>query len=91
MKDYTSKISQARADLIVNYLIDHEYPVECVEGALVDDYLVDVGENNLRLGNVKIRKYLIIIGEYLNEWSSALKLILTDDEEVFENYCNLLL
>lgn len=27
----------------------------------------------------------------LNEWSSALKLILTDDREMFEDYCNLLL
>lgn len=91
MKDYTSQISQAQADKIINYFIDNDYSVEVAEGTLTDNYLVNVGTNNLKLGHVKIRKYIVIIGKYLNEWSSTLDLILTDNEKTFRDFCELLL
>ena len=38
-----------------------------------------------RGGRVKLRKYLMIIQNVKNEWSSDLALILTDDKEEYEN------
>jgi len=86
MKDYRTKISSQQANSITSYFIENDYDVVCAEGSLIDNYLIKVGENNLKLGKVKLRKYIIIIGKYLNEWSSTLEMILTDNEEMFESF-----
>lgn len=52
--------------------------IETIEGGLLDNYLVDF--SGLRYGRVR-RKYMIIVSEYRNEWSSAMVAVLTDDEE----------
>lgn len=35
-----------------------------------------------------MRKYMMIVERYVNEWTSALELILTDSAEKFENTFN---
>lgn len=86
MKDYRTEISSGTADNIVNYFVQNGFDVVCKEGALLDNYCINVGENVLRIGKVKVRKYLIIVEKYMNEWSSSLEMILTDNIETYEQY-----
>lgn len=86
MKDYRTEISSGCANNVVNYFIENGFNVECREGALLDNYCIEVGENKLKIGKVKVRNYLIIVEKYLNEWSSSLEMILTDNKETYDRY-----
>ena len=55
--------------------------IEIYEGSLRDNYI-----NNITLGRVKPRKYIIIKEQYLNEWTSYHKILLTDSENVVDKY-----
>lgn len=89
MRDYVVQIGQSQVDAIVTYFCDNEYSIECKEGTLIDNYFVPVGANALKLGRVKLRKYLFILEKYINEWSSEYVLILTDSEKNYNKYINL--
>lgn len=86
MKDYRTEISSGCANNVVNYFIENGFNVEYKEGVLLDNYCIEVGENKLKFGKVKVRKYIIIVEKYLNEWSSSLEMILTDKKETYEQY-----
>ena len=88
MKDYTAVIDLKGAENIANYFLDNGYNVEVSEGCMLDSYFIEVGENNLKIGRAKVRKYLMIIDEYVNEWTSRLKLIMTDDYNKFSEVRN---
>lgn len=90
MKDYRIEISSNSANNIVKYFEFHGFNVECKEGVLLDNYCIEVGENNLKIGKVKVRKYIIIIEKYINEWSSSLEMILTDSKEIYERFWNII-
>lgn len=60
--------------------------IETIEGGLLDNYLIDFG--GLRYGRVR-RKYMIIVSEYRNEWSSAMVAVLTDDEDKANKFIDL--
>lgn len=62
------------------------YLIETIEGGLLDNYLIDF--SGLRYGRVR-RKYMIIVSEYRNEWSSAMVAVLTDDEEKANKFIDL--
>ena len=62
------------------------YLIETIEGGLLDNYLVDF--SGLRYGRVR-RKYMIVVSEYRNEWSSAMVAVLTDDEEKANKFIDL--
>jgi hypothetical protein len=90
MIDYKCEVSLKVADKIYSQLTQAGYDVEVFEG-LLDSYFCEIGENAKfrftlkRGGRVKLRKYLMIIQNVKNEWSSDLTLILTDDKEEYEN------
>lgn len=86
MKNYTTEISQRTADNISNYLAINEYNIEFIEGDLMDGFICKIGANNLKLSNIKMRKFIIVVEKYINEWTSALQMILTDDEDLFNQY-----
>lgn len=83
MKDVRMTISLKSCDNIVQALQERNYDVECVEGSLLDNYFCEIGENTLKVGRWKLRKYMIILERYVNEWTSTLELILTDSEETY--------
>lgn len=89
--DYKCKVSLEVADRICSQLTQAGYNVKVSEGVLLDSYFCEIGENPKlkftlkRGGRVKLRKYLMIIQNVKNEWSSDLTLILTDDKEEYEN------
>ena len=88
MKDYKTNVSSQNADSIASYFTENGYNVETIEGCLMDSYLIEVGENTLKMGKVKVRKYIILVEKCLNEWSSTIEMILTDSEDTYNNYYN---
>ena len=88
MKDVKIRISTEICDNIVNALQEREYDVECIPGGLLDNYFCEVGESNLKLSRWKLRKYLIVLERFVNEWTSELELILTDNAETYYNSYN---
>ena len=89
MKDVKMMIPYKQAENIVNSLIKMGYDVEILEGSLKDNYFCEVGENNLKLGRKKLRKYLTITEKYINEWSSGLEMLLTDSQETYYDMLNM--
>ena len=81
MKDYRMIISSGTVENICTALADSLD--ECFEGCLQDSYFFDVGNNNLKLGRAKLRKYVMILVKPLNEWSSATELYITDSEKKY--------
>ena len=75
-------------DNIVKALQEREYDVECVTGGTLDNYFCEVGKSNLKLSRWKLRKYLIVLERFVNEWTSTLELILTDNAETYYNLYN---
>lgn len=88
MKDVRMQISMHQADIIINGLMSRGYDVEEIPGGLLDNYFCEIGNNTLKLGRYKMRKYMMIVERYVNEWTSALELILTDSVEKFESTFN---
>ena len=81
MKDYRTIISSGTVENICDALADSLD--ECFEGCLQDNYFFGVGNNNLKLGRVKLRKYVMILEKRLNEWSSVSELYMTDSEKKY--------
>lgn len=88
MKDVRMRITMETCDNIVNTLQERNYDVECIPGGTLDNYFCEVGESNLKLSRWKLRKYLIVLERFVNTWTSALELILTDNEETYYNLYN---
>ena len=88
MKDVRMRITMENCNNIVNALQERNYDVECVPGGLLDNYFCEVWESNLKLYRWKLRKYLIVLEHFVNEWSSELELILTDNAETYYNLYN---
>lgn len=88
MKDVRMRITMEKCNNIVNALQERNYDVECVPGGTLDNYFCEVGKSNLKLSRWKLRKYLIVLECFVNEWTSALELILTDNAETYYNLYN---
>ena len=88
MKDVRMRITMENCNNIVNALQERNYDVECVPGGTLDNYFCEVGESNLKLSRWKLRKYLIVLERFVNEWASTLELILTDNAETYYNLYN---
>ena len=88
MKDVRMRITMENCNNIVNALQERNYDVECVPGGLLDNYFFFLFESNLKLSRWKLRKYLIVLERFVNEWTSTLELILTDNAETYYNLYN---
>lgn len=88
MKDVRMRITMETCDTIVKALQERNYDVECIPGGTLDNYFCEVGESNLKLSRLKLRKYLIVFECFVNEWTSELELILTDNAETYYNLYN---
>lgn len=81
MKDYRTIIDNDTVEMFCTTLYD--CLVDSFEGCLFDNYFFDIGNNNMRWGRVKLRKYVMILEKYLNEWSSCYELYMTDSEKKY--------
>ena len=62
------------------------YPEYAFEGVLLDSVFYDLGENpGFKIGRYKARRFLMINDYYVNQWSSGLRLTLTDSEKEYIN------
>ena len=88
MKDYRTIIDNDTVEMFCTTLND--YLEDSFEGCMLDNYFFDIGNNNMRWGRVKPRKYVMILEKGLNEWSSVNELYMTDSEkkyrELFDMY-----
>lgn len=93
MKDYEISVTN---DGINKLLFGDKYTfdIDVIQGGLNDNYFIDDWNLGLKLSRgraVKPRKHLMVLENYLNEWSSDLTLILTDnDKKYFETKRNYL-
>ena len=65
----------------VNELLTSDCLVECIEGCLLDNYLFQLDQE----------KYLIVVEEYRNCWSSANVALLTTDTSKINKFIELAL
>ena len=72
-------ISLDTCDKIIASMNDLNFEVLCIEGTLLDNYLIET-DRTIRLFNYKPRKYIIINALYRNEYASDLELVMTDCE-----------
>lgn len=81
MKDYRMIIDNDTVENICKALDD--CLVDTFEGCMLDNYFFNIGNNNMRWGRVKLRKYVMILEKSLDEWSSVNELCMTDSEKKY--------
>lgn len=64
-------INLKTCDEIVGFAVNNHFELEEYQGTLVDGYIIHA-DKKMRLGT-KTANYIVIVPEFLNEWSSALK------------------
>lgn len=77
--DIIKYIDLKTCDKIVDMANGQGLEVAQFEGCLLDDYII-YNNDALKVGRA-VRKYMIIQSCYINEWSSGLKLLLTDSDK----------
>lgn len=85
MKDYKKSIRLIDQESILSSLTKYEAcELEFREGILNDAYLFDTKdfkERGFKLGQAKMRAYLVLGYEHKNCWQDTLYMLLTDSEE----------
>ena len=84
-KNYTTTISYEAAQRFIKLASELDLDYETYEGCLLDNHVIRNAEQ-IKFGRVKPRKYILIKEKYVNEWSSALELTMTDDEEIINEF-----
>lgn len=82
-RDHTMYINNY--DEIIEFAINAGCDVFTVPGTLLDHTLIYAGKS-ITLGKLKPRNYIIFTPEYLNEWSSTMRVTLTDKEEEYDSF-----
>lgn len=66
---------------VINKANELDLRVEMIEGSLLDNYLI-LNNGKISLGkSKKPYKYIVILEKYLNEWSSEMILITTNNKK----------
>lgn len=84
-KDYVVNIDMELADNFIELASELGLDCETYEGCLLDNHVIR-GAEQIKLGRVKPRKFIMIKEKYLNEWSSTLELTMTDNEEIINEF-----
>lgn len=80
------EISSEVQEKIISMAVNDGVDVRQVAGCLQDNVMFE-NETGIRIGNrMKARKYIIMVEEYVNEWSSAINLIMTDSIQLYQQY-----
>lgn len=79
-KDLSQIIDLEACEEIIALAYKKDYEIEQFEGCLLDNYLIS-DNTTISINRAKPRKFIAILEEYVNEWTSQLKLIQTDNEE----------
>lgn len=84
-KDYVTNIEMVVADKFIELASELGLYCETYEGCLLDNHVIR-GAEQIKLGRVKPRKFIMIKEKYLKEWSSTLELTMTDNEEIINEF-----
>lgn len=90
MKDLKYAVESDTINKLLQSCYEHDIEVEEFQGVLNDSYIIhndglfSVKNKNSR--SPKGRKFILVIPEYRNEWSNALFILCTDNEELVNNY-----
>lgn len=86
MKDYRldNVLPQSVNQLLFDDLADR-VEITVINGGVQDNYFCDNFNTPLKVGGraVKARKYLMVLEQFQNTWSSSLDLILTDNAKYY--------
>lgn len=85
MKDYVAIVTQGTVDSLCEVAIKAEIDIDFYEGVLIDNYIFN-DTSNIRMGNIKPRKYIIIREKYVSSQSSAYEMIMTDSEKTRDEW-----
>ena len=95
-KDVEFEISYEKAEKLYSDFLKwsgNKFAGVMFEGVLLDEYAVVMKDNqnwkiNLSKGHpILARKYVYIKEQCVNEWSSKLVLVLTDNKNKFKEFC----
>ena len=84
-RDYVVDVSLEFANHLVSFAQDMNCVIEEFEGCLLDSYVI-FNTDRIKIGRVKPRNYIIIRAIYLNEWTSKLEMIMTDNENKVDEF-----
>lgn len=88
MKTIKFQVSWEAARAIVNS-VPCSTALDIYPGVLLDNFTIDLGESGkYKLGRKLCRRYIVGKEVYLNEWSSGIEIVMTDSEQVYNNYLN---
>ena len=83
-KELVYKATADLYDKVVSNVINLGYELDndlfIIKGTLQDSCLI-ISNHKIKIGKAKPRKYIIFESVYINEWSSELQMILTDDDK----------
>ena len=84
MKDLERIINLEGCEKILSLACKNDYEIEQFEGGLLDSYLISYNKT-ISINRAKPRRFIAILEEYVNEWTSQLRLVQTDNEEKIKN------
>lgn len=79
-----NRVDNEYIDKLLNLSAENNLIVDCYEGCLLDKSIIY--NNNVIIIDGHIRKYIIIDTVYLNAWLSAYKVIMTDDDNLVDEF-----
>jgi len=86
MRTIKMQVSGKGAETILNS-VPRNAALEIYPGTLLDSFAIDFGESGkYNLGRKICRRFMVGREIYLNEWSSAIEITMTDSEQVYNNY-----
>lgn len=87
MRNYSKILSSNDVKNVIDALSGYKVYPKIIPGGLVDNLFFEDMEA-FYFKSAKPRKYWMITEEYLNEWSSQYRLIMTDDAEKYHETIN---
>ena len=79
------RVSWKNAQSILLYAEKKCCPIDYFEGCLLDNFVI-YNAKCINVDKVEPREFIILREAYLNEWSSEIEVIMTDDEMYVEDF-----
>lgn len=78
MKSYTKATTLKGVEKLLNFASEHNCEIFTAEGALNDFHIIK-NTCNIKVGNIRPRKYIVCYYTYRNCYSNDLYMLFTDD------------
>jgi hypothetical protein len=88
MKDYERQINYKSLNNFVDYAREKGYEIQVGEGVLNDTYIITNQDKQLSIKGVKARDFIILYPKFETTQSNIFNILLTDDENILNNFLN---